>query len=70
MRIFTKTTKVLGVTPEELDVLGKLVSDAKVKGKAEIQIDHDSCLAIEVSDMYRQISRGEREHERRMNRES
>ena len=68
MRIFTKTTKVLGVTPEELDILGRLVSEAKAKGKAEVQVNNDSCLAIEVSDMYRQISRGEREHERRMNR--
>ena len=68
MRVYTRTTKVLGVTPEELCGLEDLVRKAKVEGKAEVQVGHESFLAIDVSDMYRQISRGEREHERRMDR--
>ena len=52
MRIFTKTTKVIGVTKHELDGLQELVQQARTEGKAERQISSTEYLAIEVSDVH------------------
>ena len=61
MRIFTKTTKVLGVTRDELDALQDLIQQARKEGKAERQISSTEYLAIEVSDMYERRPRNNRE---------
>lgn len=56
MRVFTKTTKIIGVSLEELSVLQDLIQRAKTEGKAETQISTSECLAIEVSDIYQRHS--------------
>lgn len=52
MKIFTKTTRVLGVSRSELDALMKLVADARTRDKAEIQIGQSQYFAVEVDDKY------------------
>ena len=65
MRIFSRTTKVIGLDKDELEALSELVAKARREGKAEVQTGASEYLAIDVSSMYRRISRGEREHMRR-----
>lgn len=62
MKIFTKTVKVLGVTEGEFNDLIRLITDAKAKGRAEIQIGPSQYLAVEVNEMhaYRERTREER----------
>lgn len=57
MRIFTKSTKVIGVTAKELDALADLITEARQKGKAERQLTETSYLAIEVNRQYEQVLR-------------
>jgi hypothetical protein len=52
MRIFTRTTKVLGLAQEELGALADMLDEAKSTLKAERQIGSNEFLAIEVSPMY------------------
>ena len=64
MRVFTKTTKVIGVTTIELSDLAGLVAEAKAKGRSETQVGPGQYLAIEVSEEFRPMTR-ERHPERR-----
>lgn len=57
MRIFTRTTKVLGVTHSELDALSDMVKEAREAGKAERQMSPTEVLMIEINDMYERIPR-------------
>ena len=52
MRIFTRTTKVLGLAKHELDALSDMLREARETGKAERQMSSTEVLAIEISDMY------------------
>lgn len=52
MRLFTRTTKIIGVTVDELIVLQDLIQQAKSEGKAERQFSSTEVLAIEVSDIH------------------
>lgn len=52
MRIFTRTTNVLGIAKHELDALADMLREASSTGKAERQISATEILAIEVSDNY------------------
>jgi len=52
MRVFTRTTKVLGVTATELDILTDMVREARDTGKAERMISSTEVLAVEVKDVY------------------
>ena len=61
MRIFSRTTKVLGVSPHELATLQDLIQQAKTDGKAEKQISDNEYFAIEVSDMYARRPRNHQE---------
>jgi len=65
MRIFTRNTKVIGVTKAELADLQALCQKAMKGEKAEIQVGPSQFMAIEVSDQHRFMSSGEREHMRR-----
>jgi len=56
MRVFTRTTKVLGLAKHELDALNDMIREAREKGSAERQMSHNEILAIEVSDVYEPIS--------------
>lgn len=58
MRVFTRTTKVLGVGMNELEVLADMVREAKSTGNAEQQISNTDTLRIEVSEMYVPRSHG------------
>ena len=60
MRVFTRTTKVLGLTRHELDALADMVREARETNKAERQVGREEFLAIEVSDMYERVPRAER----------
>jgi len=59
MRIFTKTTKVIGLGREELEQLSRLINEAKSQGKAITQTSNNTYLAIEVNEVHQS-----RSHER------
>ncbi len=48
MRIFSRTTKVLGVTEDELGLLERLIAQARKEKRAEASISSSESLAIEV----------------------
>lgn len=52
VRVFTRTTKVLGLANHELDALTDMVREARETGHAERQMSHTEFLAIEVCDIY------------------
>ncbi len=57
MRVFVKTTRVLGLAEHELDALADMVREAKDTGKAERQMSSTEVLAIHVSNEYKRIPR-------------
>lgn len=66
MRIITKSVKIIGLTKDELPILQDLLQDARQHEKSkEVQVGFNQYLAVEVSDIYRQVSSAEREHMRR-----
>ena len=66
MRIFSRTTKVLGVTKDELNALQDIIQQARAEGKAERKMAPTEYLAIEVDDeLYKWHPRGHREQDRR-----
>lgn len=60
MRMFIRTTRVLGLAPHELDALADMVREAKQKGKAERQMSNTETLAIEVCEMHKRIPKHDR----------
>ena len=52
MRVFTKHTKVIGVTKHELDALAGMIREASATGKSEWKMAEAEYLAIEVGDNY------------------
>ena len=51
MRIYTKTTKVLNVSKNELDSLQDMIQEARSRGRAERPVGPYSYFAVEVVDV-------------------